>query len=436
MALLGALLLAFVPAFLMAAFVYWLDRYEKEPLIMLGAAFVWGAIVAAGGAFLLNTVFGIGIYALTGSGEVADQATSDLVAPFVEEALKAGALLVIFLAFRGEFDSILDGIIYAGVTALGFAATENVQYIYEHGYLSGGWEGFWQLALIRILVVAWQHPFYTAFTGIGLAFARLHKGLFVKLVALSTGYATAVFTHAFHNSFIDLVSGPDGFALGSLIDWLGWLLMGVFVLFMIARERGLLQRQLKDEVPLGIMSETQYHRALSPWTMSLALLSGGPAAARFYRLCGELAHKKEQMMRLGDEQGNIAAISSAARRTDRARSTSAVSRTCAKFGTGHAFLCLYNLCCCLPAPLASAGARRVSHWGGRSGTQTIMKRVILITGSAGSGTRVRAAEARGGRSHHHRCRGAGTPVDATGRTWLRADPAAFWEWGPNPQRGN
>ena len=100
MALLGALLLAFVPAFLMAAFIYWLDRYEKEPLIMLGAAFVWGAVVAAGGAFVLNTVFGIGIYALTGSGDVADQATASLVAPFVEEALKAGALLVIFLAFR------------------------------------------------------------------------------------------------------------------------------------------------------------------------------------------------------------------------------------------------------------------------------------------------------------------------------------------------
>ena len=66
------------------------------------------------------------------------------------------------------------------MTALGFAATENVQYIYEHGYLSGGWEGFWQLAFIRILVVAWQHPFYTAFTGIGLAVARLQKNVFVK----------------------------------------------------------------------------------------------------------------------------------------------------------------------------------------------------------------------------------------------------------------
>jgi len=308
MAFAAAMLLAFVPAFSMAGFVYWLDRYEKEPLVVLGAAFFWGAVVAAGGAYIFNTVFGIGIYALTGSGDIADQATTSLVAPFVEEALKGGALLMIFMAFRSEFDSILDGIIYAGVTALGFAATENVQYIYEHGYVQNGWEGLLQLAFIRVLVVAWQHPFYTAFTGIGLGFARLHKGLPVKLVALATGYSLAVVAHAFHNSFGSIIGGLKGFALGSLIDWIGWFMMAVFIVFMIGRERGLLQRQLKDEVGGGILSAAQYERALSPWTMTLALVTGGPAAASFYRLCGELAHKKEQLMRLGDERGNEALI--------------------------------------------------------------------------------------------------------------------------------
>ncbi|HET6845181.1 MAG TPA: PrsW family intramembrane metalloprotease [Anaerolineales bacterium] len=309
MALLGAVVLAFVPAFLMAAFIYWLDRYEKEPVIMLGAAFLWGAVVAAGGSFVLNTIFGLGIYALTGSGDLTDQATASLVAPFVEEGLKAGALLLIYIAFRSEFDSVLDGIIYAGVTALGFAATENVQYIYEHGYVDGGWEGFWTLAVIRVLIVAWQHPFYTSFTGIGLAVARLQKNVLVKLLALVLGYSMAVFTHAFHNSFSAFMEGPEGFAVGSLLDWAGWMLMGVFIVYMIARERGLLQRQLKEEIPLGVMSESQYNRALSPWTMSLAFFRGGVTARRFYQLCGELAHKKEQLMRLGDERGNAAAIS-------------------------------------------------------------------------------------------------------------------------------
>jgi RsiW-degrading membrane proteinase PrsW (M82 family) len=301
----AAVLFAFIPAFLMAGFIYWLDRYEKEPLIVLGAAFTWGAVVAAAGAFVLNTFFGIGIYALTGSSDVAEGATAALVAPVVEEGLKGAALLVIFLAFRREFDSVLDGIIYAGVTALGFAASENVYYLYAFGFQEGGWDSFWQMVLIRDLVVAWQHPFYTAFTGIGLAFARLHKGLLIKLIAVSVGFASAVVTHAFHNSFISLVSGWEGFAIGSVIDWTGWVLMGLFIIFMIARERGLLQRQLKDEVVGGVLSAAQYARALSPLTMSVALVSGGPPAAQFYRLCGELAHKKEQLLRMGDEDGNI-----------------------------------------------------------------------------------------------------------------------------------
>ncbi len=71
MALIISLFFAFVPAFLMAMFVYWLDRYEKEPLALLGGAFFWGAVVAAGGAFVINTIFGYSIYALTGSGDVA-----------------------------------------------------------------------------------------------------------------------------------------------------------------------------------------------------------------------------------------------------------------------------------------------------------------------------------------------------------------------------
>src|SRR5512142_548782 len=158
MALLVSLFFAFVPAFFMAAIIYWLDRYEKEPLVLLGAAFFWGAIVAAGGAFIINTVFGIGIYAFTGSGDVADQATASLVAPFVEEGLKGLAVLLVFVFFHKEFDSILDGIIYAAITALGFAATENVLYIFGHGYLDNGWSGLWQLVFIRDVIVAWQHP--------------------------------------------------------------------------------------------------------------------------------------------------------------------------------------------------------------------------------------------------------------------------------------
>jgi pyridoxal phosphate-dependent aminotransferase EpsN len=49
MALLVSLFFGFVPMFFFAALVYWLDRYEKEPKILLGATFFWGVVIAAGG---------------------------------------------------------------------------------------------------------------------------------------------------------------------------------------------------------------------------------------------------------------------------------------------------------------------------------------------------------------------------------------------------
>ena len=64
MALIGAFFFGFVPMFLMAAFVNWLDRYEKEPKLLLGAAFTWGVVIAGGGSYILNTAVGIGVYQL------------------------------------------------------------------------------------------------------------------------------------------------------------------------------------------------------------------------------------------------------------------------------------------------------------------------------------------------------------------------------------
>src|SRR3989304_2770005 len=125
MALLVSLIFGFAPMFLFAAFVYWLDRYEKEPHILLGATFFWGAAIAAGGAFLINTIFGIGIYLFTGSEAASEIGTASIIAPIVEEFLKGLAVAIVFFMFRKEFDSILDGIIYGGIAALGFAATEN-----------------------------------------------------------------------------------------------------------------------------------------------------------------------------------------------------------------------------------------------------------------------------------------------------------------------
>jgi RsiW-degrading membrane proteinase PrsW (M82 family) len=298
--------------FIFAAFVNWLDRYEKEPKILLGAAFVWGMVIAAGGAFILNTAFGIGLYALTGSEGVAEFGTTSIVAPIIEEGLKGLAVLIVFFLFRKEFDSILDGIVYAAITAMGFAAVEKVLYIYRNGFLESGWEGLWTLVFIRVFLVGWMHPFFTSFTGIGLAISRLNRNPLVKVLAVPAGYTVAVAAHAFHNTFGSVIGGVSGFIAGTVVDYMGYAFMVTFIIWLIVRERNILKKQLREEVEKGYMSPRQYVSALSFFQTS-AYLSALTSrtflkTARFYQVCGELAHKKEQFAQLGEERGNTRII--------------------------------------------------------------------------------------------------------------------------------
>jgi len=312
MPLLASFFFGFVPMFLFAAFVNWLDRYEKEPKLLLGAAFMWGVVIAGGGAYILNTIFGIGIYVLTGSESAADVGTTSIVAPIIEEALKGLAVLAVFLMFRKEFDSILDGIVYGAITAMGFAAIENVLYIYRNGFQESGWEGFWTLVVVRVLLVGWMHPFFTAFTGIGLAVARMSRNTLVKILAVPTGYVVAVTAHAFHNTFSSVIGGAGGFFIGILADYIGYAFMLGFIIWMIVSERSLLKKNLREEVTNGVITPRQYNSAVSFFQTNVhlsALASGSyRPTSRFYQVCGELAHKKEQLARVGDEKGNMRII--------------------------------------------------------------------------------------------------------------------------------
>jgi protease PrsW len=306
-------LISFASALLCASILYWLDRYEKEPFLLLGGVFLWGAVVAAGSAFLINSVLGVGIYVFTGSNLVTDVATSSFVAPVVEETLKGLAVLGVYLAFRREFDSVLDGIIYAGVAALGFAATENVYYIYTVGFQHGGWTGLFALAFIRLILVGWQHPFYTAFFGIGLALARLNRNWFIKVIAPLLGLALAMFTHAFHNTVASFLNGFGGLVVGTFFDWTGWLFMFCVILWAIWREQQNLKKYLASEVQAGTISQSAFRTASSTWRQMsarfTAIFTGRYIkTARFYQVCGEYASKCRQYAVLGDEAGNLAII--------------------------------------------------------------------------------------------------------------------------------
>jgi len=163
-------------------------------------------------------------------------------------------------------------------------------------------------------MVGWQHPFYTAFIGIGLAKARFQRSIGMQLLFPSLGWGFAVVLHAVHNTIANVAFGIGGIIFMTALDWFGWFLMVLIILWAIYREKQWIKKNLEEEVALGVISHSQLRTAHSPWgqyqARLSALFSGSHRAThRFYTLTAELAHKKEQRLKMGEEGGNTEVIS-------------------------------------------------------------------------------------------------------------------------------
>jgi hypothetical protein len=122
----------------------------------------------------------------------------------------------------------------------------------------------------------------------------------------------AAFMHTFHNTSLVFATGLGSLALIILLEWGGWLMFLGFIFWLVFREQGLLKKHLPEEVANGLISEAQLKTAISYFQFGarLSSLSSGSyrATSNFYQYLGELAHKKEQFAKFGDERGNAAII--------------------------------------------------------------------------------------------------------------------------------
>ncbi|MCS6909183.1 MAG: PrsW family intramembrane metalloprotease [Anaerolineales bacterium] len=298
-------LLGLLPMMIYACVLTWFDRYEREPLWLMAAVFLWGAIVAAGSAFVLNTIFGIAVFAFTNDELLANFGAAVISAPIVEEAVKGLAVLAVFLFFRHEFDSLMDGIIYGSLVGFGFAATENVNYIFFSGFAEGGLSGAVMVTLVRAVGIAFLHASLSACVGLGLAYFRLSRGG-ARYLAPFIGYCAAVGFHAAHN-FLASLGEPLLCLLGLMLDWTGFLVLFAFILYLMWRESHIMRDFLRDEAARGLITPQQYQTAQSLTGQFMArwgTLVGGKwqQTGQFYDALGELAFKKYHLARRGTDK--------------------------------------------------------------------------------------------------------------------------------------
>lgn len=256
MALVGVLV-AFTPAPVYLALWLWLDRYDPEPAWVLAACLAWGGGAATFVASLVNSAFGAVVLHLTSNQGLSDLLGASLSAPVVEEAMKGVAVLALYVVLRQEFDGVLDGIVYAGVVALGFATVENVLY---YGRVAGQ-EGLPGLVLVfglRGVLSPFTHAVFTSMTGIGVGFARLSHSAGLKVAAPLFGYACAVFLHFLWNTLAAFSGNLLGFLVLYLVVWAPlFLVFFAGVVWAGLRESALIRRMLEPEVESGLISREQ-----------------------------------------------------------------------------------------------------------------------------------------------------------------------------------
>ncbi len=154
------LLIAIGPSIALLLFFYFIDRYDREPLALLGKLFLGGMVSVI--PILLAEVGLQRLNFLPGLLGVAY--TAFIVAGFTEEFFKK--FVVMKIAYKDEhFNERLDGIIYCVFASLGMATVENIFYIF-------GNENPISVGILRGFVSVPMHMLFAVTMGYYLSFAK------------------------------------------------------------------------------------------------------------------------------------------------------------------------------------------------------------------------------------------------------------------------
>ncbi|MFN7144205.1 MAG: PrsW family intramembrane metalloprotease [Myxococcota bacterium] len=255
MTILLALLSVFcatVPMFVFLMAVWWMDRHDREPLWLFGLTFLWGAIGAVFLSLIGNETLMLPLQWALGA-EMADQLSAVIIAPLVEEPMKA--LILFAVMFSRHFDNASDGFVYGAAAGLGFGMTENFLYFVQ--VASTGDVFTWvQTVVIRTFFSAVMHACATSWVGACLGFARF-RGWFAKIPALPVGFGVAMGIHALWNGLLtaDGMLGETGTLTTLNLVVFPFEVLVLFGVFQLAlwEERATIRRELADEVQQGLL---------------------------------------------------------------------------------------------------------------------------------------------------------------------------------------
>lgn len=156
------IILSLAPVFIIGGYIYFRDKYEREPIRLLLFALLSGALTVIPVSFI--ELF-LSKFTHTFSGLMAAAWNAFAVAAFTEELLKYTALYL--LIWRSpEFNEKFDGIVYAVFVSLGFAGVENIMYVTSSGISTG---------IVRALTAVPAHAIFGITMGFYFGLAKFYE---------------------------------------------------------------------------------------------------------------------------------------------------------------------------------------------------------------------------------------------------------------------
>jgi protease PrsW len=182
------LILALAPVLAIGWYIWFQDKYDREPLKHVAISFLLGVLCAIPAVLLsytLSRVFPVDY------GNLESVAIHAFIVVALAEEL-AKFLVLRFYAYRlPEFDEPYDGIVYGVMISLGFAAIENIFYVAEGGM---------SVALLRMFTAVPAHASFGIIMGYYFGMAWQDKTF--ERQYMMRGLLAAVLLHGVYDFFL------------------------------------------------------------------------------------------------------------------------------------------------------------------------------------------------------------------------------------------
>ena len=205
------ILCAIAPIFTIIIYIYFHDKYEKEPVGLLIANFLFGAIVSIIIVTILYIFTGRFI-PITDEYSVWQQFIQAFVVVALSEEFSKYVIVKYFAQPKKAFNEPYDGIIYAVMVSMGFACTENIMYVLQGGY---------ETAILRAFTAVPAHATFGVLMGYFMGLAKFSNN---RIKLNMAGLFLAVLFHGAYDFFLFIRFIP-GISIGAFVS----LIIGVIL---------------------------------------------------------------------------------------------------------------------------------------------------------------------------------------------------------------